>query len=271
MAVLVGAEELHARLPEVTVLDVRWRLGSDTGREEYLAGHIPGAAFVDLESELAGPAGDGGRHPLPDAEVFASAMRRCGVRHDRQVVVYDDWGSRSAARCRWLLRHHGHRSVSVLDGGWSAWCAAGLPVEQGSVSPQPGDFVPGPPALPVVDASGAADVAARGVLLDARAPERYRGDVEPVDPVAGHIPGALNVPTDANLDEDGRLRPVRELTEVYAAALGDDGPVAAYCGSGITATHDLLALELLGVDAALYPGSWSEWVRDPRRAVEQGH
>ena len=269
MGALVDATTLRAELGSVTVLDVRWRLGQDDGRERHLEGHVPGAAYVDLEQDLADPPGPRGRHPLPDPERFAAAMRRAGVSAERPVVVYDDWGGRSAARCWWLLRYHGHPDVRVLDGGWPAWCTAGGHVETGAVGAPPGDFVPAGPGLPSVEADAVLDVAADGVLLDARAPERWSGEVEPVDPVAGHIPGAVNVPTDSNLDADGRFLPAPALREVYAAALASSGPVAVYCGSGVTATHDLLALEVLGVRAALYPGSWSEWVDDPGRPVSR--
>jgi thiosulfate/3-mercaptopyruvate sulfurtransferase len=273
MGSLVSPEELRAILPEVTVLDVRWRLGRTDGYEQYVAGHVPGAVYVDLETDLADPASDppgpGGRHPLPDADRFAAAMRRCGVRRDRPVVVYDDTSGTASARAWWLLRYHGHPDVRLLDGGWSGWLAGvagrGGATEVGEARPEPGDLVADPGHLPVVGADDAARVASEGVLVDARAPERFRGDVEPVDPVAGHIPGAVNVPTSANL-EDGRWRPLGELAEVYAATAGAR-EVAVYCGSGVTATHDLFALHLLGRDAALYPGSWSGWVSDPGRPV----
>lgn len=193
------------------------------------------------------------------------------MRNGHPVVVYDDWGGRAAARCWWLLRHHGHDDVRVLDGGWPAWVAAGGGVEHGpGRDPEPGDFTGAPGAMPVVEADGVLDVARGGVLLDARDPERFRGEVEPVDPVAGHVPGAVNVPTGENLAPDGTFRSPDELAGVYAAARDAEGPVAAYCGSGVTACHDVLALATLGVDAALYPGSWSHWVTDPDRPVATG-
>jgi len=270
MALLISPEELASVLGDVTVLDVRYRLGRSDGHAEHLAGHVPGAAYVDLDTDLADPPGapvdERGRHPLPDPERFAAAMRRAGVRRDRAVVVYDDWSAMAATRAWWLLTDHGHPDVRVLDGGWAWWTRTGQDVETGEVRPAPGDLEADPGHLPVVDADGAARVAREGVLLDARAPERYRGETEPVDPVAGHVPGALNVPTAANLD-DGRFRPVAELAGVYAAAQ-EAGEVAAYCGSGVTATHDLFALALLGRRAALYPASWSGWVADPGRPVE---
>lgn len=264
---LIGTGELRDLLASVTLLDVRYRTSGAWGYDEYLAGHLPGAAYVDLDTALAAPPGVGGRHPLPATDVFEVAMRRAGVRSDRPVVVYDDWSAHAAGRAWWLLRFHGHGDVRVLDGGWSAWLADGGPVAAGEERPRPGDFAADPGHLPVVEA---ADVPHVDVLIDARAPERYRGETEPLDPVAGHIPGAVNVPTAANLAPDGRFRSVDELRGLYADAVtaaAEGRSVAAYCGSGVTAVHDLLALELLGVTAALYPGSWSGWITDPSRPV----
>lgn len=265
---LVAPEELLEILPSVTVLDVRWQLGRTDGHEQYVAGHVPGASYVDLEADLADPPGLGGRHPLPDTARFAEAMRRGGVRRDRPVVAYDATSGLAAARAWWLLRFHGHDDVRLLDGGWPAWTAAGGFVETGEHTAEPGDFVAEPGHLRVVGANQAARVARDGVLLDARTPERFRGEVEPVDPVAGRIPGAVNVPTSANL-VDGRWKQVADLADVYAVT---DGAVevAAYCGSGVTAAHDVFALHLLGREAALYPGSWSGWITDPERPVETG-
>jgi thiosulfate/3-mercaptopyruvate sulfurtransferase len=266
---LISPEELLEQLPDCTLLDVRWQLGRSDGRAQHEAGHIPGAAYVDLETDLADPPGARGRHPLPDADRFAEAMRRCGVSAERPVVVYDAVSGTSAARAWWLLRHHGHPAVRVLDGGWSWWLRVGGPVETGPVTSPYGDFVPRPGGMPVVDAAGAADLARTGMLVDARAPERFRGEVEPVDPVAGHVPGAVNVPTARNLVADGeragRFKTKEELAAAYAMPPGSE--VGVYCGSGVTAAHDVLALELLGVRAALYAGSWSEWVTDPSRPV----
>jgi len=270
---LIGAAGLSALLEEgaqpVTVLDVRYRLGGPPGRDEYAAGHVPGAVLVDLDADLAAPPGPGGRHPLPDPGAFGDAMRRAGVRSDRPVVVYDDWSGHAAARCWWLLRWAGHPDVRVLDGAWPAWLAAGGAVETGpGAAPEPGDFAPEPGGMPLVEAD---DVPSVGVLVDARAPERWRGEVEPVDPVAGRIPGAVNVPTSDNLAADGTFRSATELRERYAAVGAVAGAdVAAYCGSGVTACHDVLAMEVAGVRAALYAGSWSGWITDPDRPVARG-
>ena len=266
---LIGPDELAARLGHVTVLDVRYLMGGPPGRELYAAGHVPGAAYVDLDLDLAAPPGDGGRHPLPDPAAFEAAMRRAGVCASRPVVVYDDWQGRAAARAWWLLRHHGHDDVRVLDGGWTAWLAEGHPAETGEVRPAAGDFSVAP--TPRGDAVDVADVLQVDVLIDARARERFAGETEPVDPVAGHIPGAVNVPTTENLDDRGRFRPPAELRATYER-VGADGArtVAAYCGSGVTAAHDVLAMAVAGIDAALYPGSWSGWITDPARPVEKG-
>jgi thiosulfate/3-mercaptopyruvate sulfurtransferase len=263
---LISATELASRLGSVTVLDVRYRLGGPGGPAEFDVGHVPGAAYVDLDAELAAPPGPGGRHPLPATADFQAAMRRAGVRDDRRVVVYDDWSGLAAGRAWWLLRFHGHRDVRVLDGAWPAWVEAGGAVQAVTVVPEPGDFTARPGAMPVVEADDVLDVA---VLVDARAPERYRGETEPIDPVAGHIPGAVNVPTTTNLRADGRFRPAEELRALYAAAgVTGEADVAAYCGSGVSAAHDVLALEIAGIRAALYPGSWSGWIADPSRPVE---
>jgi thiosulfate/3-mercaptopyruvate sulfurtransferase len=265
---LISVAELAADLAAFTILDVRYKLGGPPGPAEFAAGHIPGAVYIDLDRELAAPPGKGGRHPLPDAAAFASAMRAAGVSNARPVVAYDDWGARAAGRAWWLLRYFGHANVRVLDGGWAAWRAAGHPVSTAAALPPAGDFVATPDGMPIVEA---ADVPAIGVLIDARAPERFRGDVEPVDPVAGHIPGAVNVPTTANLDAGGRFRAPAELASTYAAVGAVPGAdVAVYCGSGVTAAHDVLALELAGVRAKLYPGSWSGWITDPARPIARG-
>ena len=271
MKLLVTPEELAAASAAPTLLDIRWALGGPPGREEYARGHIPGAVFVDLDAELAAPAGSGGRHPLPEAAAFEAAMRAAGVRKDHPVVVYDAANSMAAARAWWLLRYFGHPDVAVLDGGLAAWEAAGYPVTTEMPVPQLGDFEARPGGMPVIDAAGAAELAARGLLLDARAPERFRGELEPIDPVAGHIPGAVNMPSAANVDADGRFLPAEALRGAFqAAGVRDRLRVGAYCGSGVTAAHEVLALELAGFPAALYPGSWSEWITDPGRPVARG-
>jgi thiosulfate/3-mercaptopyruvate sulfurtransferase len=225
---------------------------------------VPGAAYVDLETELADPphSGTGGRHPLPGAERFSSVMRAHGVSNDMPVVAYDAVGGTSAARAWWLLRYFGHPSVRVLDGGWPAWPG---PVEKGPMLTRAGDFRGDPGHLPVLHADDVLRVARHGVLIDVRAPERFRGEREPVDPVAGHVPGAVNVPTAASLF-DGRFRPLDELAALYPS--GEE--VGVYCGSGVNAAFGVLALELLGRQGALYPGSWSHWVSDPSRPVATG-
>ncbi len=267
MGPIIAAAELRDRLEEVTVLDVRYRMGGPSGPGEHEAGHVPGAAYVDLDRDLAAPPGAGGRHPLPPAPAFEAAMRSVGVCDTRPVVVYDDWSGHAAARCWWLLRHHGHTDVRVLDGGWSSWVAAGGAAETGPVTRARGDVTLTGPLDDVVEAGDVLDVA---VLVDARASERYRGEVETIDAVAGHVPGAVNIPTSRNLADDGRFRTAAELATIYAevgAVPGAD--VGIYCGSGVTAAHDLLALELAGVRARLYPGSWSGWITDPGRPVER--
>ena len=259
----------------VRVLDVRWRLGAADGREQHAAGHVPGAVFVDLDTELALPADqhgpEQGRHPLPARGALQAAARRWGLDDGDAVVVYDDWSSLAAARAWWLLRHAGVADVRVLDGALPAWRDAGHPLETGAVVPEPGGATLGWDQLPVLTADQAAALPAHGVLLDARAVERYRGDVEPVDPVGGHVPGARSVPTTHHLDDGGRFRSPEELRESFAAAGAQDGaPVGAYCGSGVTASHTVLALELAGVRGALYPGSWSQWSNTPGRPVATG-
>nr|WP_223166289.1 sulfurtransferase [Nonomuraea sp. SYSU D8015] len=261
-----------AALGDVTLLDVRWRLGGPPGVELYREGHLQGAVYCDLDTDLAAPPGAGGRHPLPDAEAFQRAMRRLGVSDGRPVVAYDDAGSTVAARAWWTLRYFGHQDVRVLDGGLSAWTAAGLPVtKEEPPAVREGDFTARPGGMPVLTADEAAAVAAEGVLLDARAGERYRGEVEPVDPVAGHVPGAVNAPTTGNVGPDGRFLDPAALRARFAAlGVGEGVRAGAYCGSGVTAAHEVLALELAGLPAALYVGSWSHWVTDPARPVATG-
>ena len=272
--VLVDVDELARLLADdepPVLLDVRWALGRDDGHERYLAAHVPGAVYVDLDTELAAPASPAaGRHPLPDVADLERAARRWGVREGAAVVVYDETGGTAAARAWWLLRWAGVRDVRLLDGGLPAWVAAGYGVEPGEVTPEPGDVVLVPGALPTVDADGAAALAADGVLLDARAAERYAGRVEPVDPRAGHVPGAVSAPTAANLDPDGRFLPADALRARFAGlgvTPGAGVPVGVYCGSGVTAAHEVAALASIGVVSVLYPGSWSQWSNDPARPV----
>ena len=273
--------------PLLVILDVRWALGRTDGEDRYLAGHLPGAVFVDLEHDLAGPPSAAqGRHPLPDLARLQDAARRWGLSRGSRVVVYDDAGALSAARAWWLLRWAGLEHVLILDGGLAAWRSADLPVETGPTRPSPGDVVLSPGHLPVMDADEVAAVVIEDsqeyarygggdgevLMLDARAGERYRGEVEPVDPVAGHIPGALSAPTAANLDDEGRFLDADVLHRRFVdLGVGDDLTVVSYCGSGVTAAHQVAALAIAGFDrVALYPGSWSQWCADPRRPVATG-
>lgn len=260
-AVLITAAELAAALTEPTppvVLDVRWTLGGPPGRDDYLRGHIPGAVFVDLDSELALPAGvrrpEDGRHPLPHPDALQADLRRWGISPGSRVVAYDDSGNLAAARAWWLLRWAGVQEVRLLDGGLGAWKADGGAVDTEDVHAEPGTMTVRPGSVPTIEI-GAVETWT-GTLLDARAAERYRGESEPIDPRAGHIPGAVNAPTADNLTADGRFRPTEELIARFRRV---DGPVASYCGSGVTAAHQVAALAIAGIEAALYPGSWSQW------------
>jgi thiosulfate/3-mercaptopyruvate sulfurtransferase len=265
--VLITATELSRRLDAgeaTTILDVRWQLTEPDGRPAYERGHLPGAVYVSLEDELSDHGVLGrGRHPLPSGPSIEAAARRWGVRDGIPVVVYDDWNRSGSARAWWVLTAAGLPDVRILDGGLGAWTG---PLEAGTVAPEPGDVTVAHDDLyigarPTLTAEQAAHVE---ILLDTRAPERFRGDVEPVDPVAGHIPGARNVPSTGLLSDDGRFLPTGALID----RVGDvDG---VYCGSGVTASVVLAALAAEGVDAALYPGSWSEWCSDATRPVERG-
>lgn len=279
MNATISASQLVTELADANppvLLDVRWQLSTAKatgappfdGRAEYAAGHLPGAVFVDLDRELASTPGGGGRHPLPDMAVFGAAMRRAGVSSGRTVVVYDGGQGWAAARAWWLLRWTGHPNVRVLDGGLSAWEA---PLATDVPAPAEGDFAPQPGAAGLLDADGAAALARSGVLLDARAGERYRGEVEPIDPVGGHIPGAVSAPTTENVAPDGRFLPAEELRARFKT-LGatEDDQVGVYCGSGVSGAHEVLALAVAGIPAALYVGSWSEWSSDPGRPVAVG-
>ncbi|MFF0268060.1 sulfurtransferase [Kribbella sp. NPDC004536] len=367
---LITVAELRALEPAPVLADVTWNLAGPPGKEAYDAGHIPGAYFVDLDTELAAPPGPG-RHPLPDATTVTATFYRLGITSaDTPVVVYDANNAMSAARAWWTFRYFGLTNVRVLDGGLAAWQSAGgdltaeaptgergtagaaaggeltaeartgergaagaaaggeltaeartgergaagaaagaeltaeaptaraqavgvpAAVSGAATEPSPvahtglpsnsaggdgstgevvGGLIATPGHIPVLDADGAAAVAAKGILLDARAPERFAGEVEPMDPVAGHIPGAVNAPTGANVTESGHFRPPAELRERFTAlGITDDTEVAVYCGSGVTAAHEALALESAGIPATVYIGSWSEWITDPTRPVATG-
>jgi thiosulfate/3-mercaptopyruvate sulfurtransferase len=274
MANLISPGELAALTASdspVRVLDVRWRLDRPDGRPEYLAGHIPGAVFVDLDRDLAHHgAPEDGRHPLPTREQLEDAARRWGLHEGDTVVAYDDWDSIAAARAWWLLVRSGVVDVRVLDGGLRGWTAAGLPLEESEVRNERGDVALRDIEDGIATIDDAAAWPAIGVLLDVRAPARYRGEIEPMDPAAGHIPGAVNLPAPAYLD-DGRFQSPERLRETFAAVGATPGvPVAAYCGSGITSAHTALAGELAGIDIAVYPGSWSQWSNTPGRPVATG-
>jgi thiosulfate/3-mercaptopyruvate sulfurtransferase len=275
---LISDQGLAALLAEPTlcVVDCRASLqNAAAGREAYAKGHVPGAVFADLLDDLSGPIvpGKTGRHPLPNVDAFAAKLRSWGIGSGSRVVAYDDAGGAFAARLWWLLRWLGHDAVAVLDGGFPAWVAAGHPVSDATPQVAAGDFTPRPrPELCVSAAELAAPQTRLGRLFDARAPERFRGDVEPIDPVAGHIPGALNLPFAENL-VDGRFRSPADLRERFARALAGTQPEEAivYCGSGVTACHDVLAFAHAGLPLPrLYAGSWSEWITEPGRPVAKG-
>jgi thiosulfate/3-mercaptopyruvate sulfurtransferase len=272
---LMDVAGLQARLADnrrTVLLDVRWALGDPHGYRHYLQEHLPGAVFVDLDTELAAPAGPGrGRHPLPPAGEFQASARRWGVNDGDVVVAYDDSGSMAAARVWWMLRSAGFGEAYLLDGGLAAWRAAGLPVEAGSVVPDAGNVSLKEGRMPVLDAGSAATWPDAGLLLDARAGERYRGEFEPVDSRAGHIPGAISAPTSENVDGSGRFLPREALRRRFESlGIRDGVQVAVYCGSGVTAAHEVAALELAGFPAALYPGSFSEWSGNPELPVATG-
>jgi thiosulfate/3-mercaptopyruvate sulfurtransferase len=251
------------------VLDIRWSLQTGGDQDGYAAGHIPGARFLHMERDLSSTPGANGRHPLPGAEEFARAVKAAGVNSDSVVVCYDAGPGLSAARAWWLLRHFGHREAYVLDGGLAAWTRAGLPVSTDEPQVSPGDFTIRDSLALTVHIEDVLDAAQDGVLLDARDEDRYLGVSEPVDKVAGHIPGAVSAPTRDNLDPDGQFLPAASLRDRFAAlGVTQDRPVTVYCGSGITAAHEIVALEAAGYSAALYPCSWSHWIEDGTRPVE---
>ncbi|WP_149083896.1 MULTISPECIES: sulfurtransferase [Microbacterium] len=275
MSHFLSATDLHDLIDEgaaIRIIDVRWRLDRpEAGHSDYLSGHIPGAVFASLDQELSTPgAPTEGRHPLPSRETLEAAARRWGVRQGDAVVAYDDTRGLAAARAWWLLRQAGV-DVRVLDGGLRAWTAAGYDLTTDDVVPEMGDVELSTPGQEALSIDEAATFPARGVLLDVRAPERYRGESEPLDPVAGHIPGARNLPTLRHLDEHGRLRDRDSVLATLAeAGIAEDTPVAAYCGSGITAAHTALVLHEVGIPAKVYPGSWSQWSNTPGRPVATG-
>ncbi|WP_237569150.1 sulfurtransferase [Mycolicibacterium lacusdiani] len=268
--VLIAAPELRARLDageDVSVLDVRWQLAAPDGRADYEAGHVPGAVYVSLDDDLTDHAVVGrGRHPLPSGRDVQEAARRWGVRSAVPVVVYDDWNRAGSARAWWVLTAAGIPGVRILDGGLAAWRDAGGELETGSAATEPGDVVVSHDdlyagALPTLTADEAANA---DRLVDARAPERFRGENEPVDPVAGHVPGAVNVPSTSLLSADGAFLSDAELGEALGGATG------AYCGSGVTASVVVAASVAAGRPLALFPGSWSQWSSEPGRPVATG-
>lgn len=268
---IVGCDWVVEHAAALVLADVRWYLDGRSGAAAYEAGHVPGAVFVDLDAVLAAAATPAeGRHPLPDPAVFARGLAQAGIGDDATVVAYDDAGGASAARLVWLLRAL-DADAALLDGGLAAWAG---PLESGvpeAAHPRVERTVREWPASSTVDADGVAHRRADVVLVDARARERYEGRVEPVDPRAGHIPGAVNVPFATNLTDAGRWRSPAELREAYGAVgVGDSTEVVVYCGSGVTACHDLLALERAGLGPGrLYPGGWSQWCTQPGRPLKQ--
>jgi len=265
------AAELAGREPPV-VIDARWSLAGPSGILAYRAGHLPGALFADLDAEFSGRRGAGGRHPLPESGDFELLMRRLGVNGDSAVVVYDAADSVPASRAWWDLRYFGHRNVRVLDGGYAAWVAAGLPLTVDEPDVQRGDFVARPGGLPMLDADAAGQLANDGTLIDVRAEERYRGEVEPVDAVAGRIPGAVNLPTMGNVGPDGKFLDIEILEHRFESlGISADSEVGAYCGSGVNAAHTAFAMTLAGLPTpALYVGSWSNWIADGTRPIATG-
>lgn len=275
MATIIDAAWLSDRMASglrTVVLDVRWALGDPHGHAHYRQGHIPGAVYVDLPTELADPAEPArGRHPLPSVRRLQERARAWGIREGDAVVAYDDSGSMAAARVWWMLRNAGLPAVYLLDGGLRAWRDAGLPLAQDEQPPAPGDVVLGQGHMATLTAGEAAGWPKSGILLDARAAERYRGEFEPVDPRAGHIPGALSAPTTVNISADGRFLAPATLRENFEQlGLKSDSRIAVYCGSGVTAAHQIAALEIAGFSAVLFPGSFSEWSNNEQNPVATG-
>jgi len=281
---LIGVEALQELLgkPCLAVVDCRFDLmNPEAGRQAYLRGHIPGARYADLNRDLSAPIGPHtGRHPLPLPEDFAARLGALGIGNDTQVVAYDEVNGSIAARLWWMLRWLGHDAVAVLDGGFKAWTAHGGALQSGEDDAEAAEkntrqFTPRIDAGSVVSTAELERALRdpKAVLVDARSQERYAGAVEPIDPVAGHIPGAVNHPFTANLGADGRFLPAAELERRWQERLpgGDPKNLVAMCGSGVTACHNLLSLEVAGLAGGkLYAGSWSEWIRDPRRPIARG-
>ncbi|MCO6488289.1 MAG: sulfurtransferase [Phaeodactylibacter sp.] len=277
---LISTEDLARNLghPDWVVVDCRFNLGdTEAGRRAYRNGHIPGARYMHLDEGLSGPIVPGrtGRHPLPNPDVAALRFERLGIGNEVQVVAYDDSGGMIAARLWWMLRWLGHDAVAVLDGGWPRWIAEGRAAGTAIPEPQPRAFIPHPRPEFLVDAETVDQIRRQPEfkLVDSRAAERYRGEVEPIDPVAGHIPGALNLPNDENVGADGLFLSDEALQRRFRQALAsaDAEHTVFYCGSGVSACRNILAYKHAGLgDAKLYPGSWSEWVTDPEREVERG-
>ena len=272
---LISAEQLQTLMRSDTppcILDCRMRLGQpEAGISLFQQGHIPGAAHADLETRLVGKrTPQTGRHPLPERDTLAASLAALGLNANQQLVVYDDQGGAMAARLWWMARWAGHAEVAVLDGGLQAWTELGGESEDSVRAHPPGNFVLGPPLVQWLEPDELAKALESDsvTLIDARSNERFRGVTEPHDPVAGHIPGAVNVPFAENLTADGRFKPVDALLERYQPLLDTSRPPVAMCGSGITACHTLLALEHAGLaKGRLFVGSWSEWITDPARPV----
>ena len=280
---LIGVDSLAELLggPRLAVIDCRFDLMNlEAGKQAYLKAHIPGARYADLDRDLSAPVGpDTGRHPLPSPEAFASRLGAMGIGDDTQVIAYDEVNGSFAARLWWMLRWLGHGAVAVLDGGFKAWTTRGGALESGQPAFRPEHFTPridaNAVATPVLSTAELEHALrdSKTLLVDARAAERYAGTVEPIDSVAGHIPGAVNHPFTANLADDGRFLPAAELKRRWQERLAnrDATNLVAMCGSGVTACHNLLSLEAAGLTGGkLYAGSWSEWIRDPRRPVARG-
>lgn len=276
---LISSDELtqHLADPQWVIMDCRFALAEPAaGERAYLQGHIPGARYAHLERDLSARVTvDSGRHPLPDKERLAAKLGAWGITSASQVVVYDDAGGAMAARLWWLLRWLGHAAVAVLDGGWGQWSKEGRAVSPEVPPPARAVFAVQPPLVEWISSAELQDAMLHQTIqvLDARAAERFRGDVEPIDAVAGHVPGAMNRPLQHNLAADGRFLPAAELRRQFTALLGPIVPqqVVHMCGSGVTACHNLLAMEHAGLGGTrLYAGSWSEWIRDPSRPAAKG-